>query len=493
MASIRVSLALSFAEKHSVLLINIASTVVLARLLTPTETGLYSVGAGIVNIAQTFRDFGAANYVLQEPDLTRQRLASALGISAGLGLVMTILFAGSSGLLAGFFGEPRLQTVILIMSFSFVAAAFASIGFERLRRAMNFNARMRIGIGAAVVHAGTSIVLAALGYGAIGMAWASLMGIVAGLIGTFFYFPQEIFLRPSLKEWRRVMDFGAFAGSGYLLQEIRLRTPDIVVGRMLGFAQAGLYSRGNGLVTLFQQALMNAITPVAMSALAMFARDRQEMRGPFLRYLGNTTVVAWPVLGMMALLALPVIVLFFGHQWLPSVQAARILCAAAAFWVVEELGMALFSAMGTARNIFLVQAIAVPLQLILLVAGASFSIELAASGMMVSTALLAVLTLVYCGRAIGADWRAVGGELAHSIAITAITLAVPLGLLFVRPASVDDLWWPSIAAGLGGIAAWLAALAILRHPFRRELYLLAARLWSMTTRGAGGKAALPHE
>ena len=79
MASVRASLLFSFADRYGNLVINIISTVALARLLSPVETGLYSIAAGLINIAQSFREFGISTYILQERDLTREKLASATG------------------------------------------------------------------------------------------------------------------------------------------------------------------------------------------------------------------------------------------------------------------------------------------------------------------------------------------------------------------------------------------------------------------------------
>jgi len=80
MPSVRASLFFSFADRYGNLAINVLLTVVLARLLSPAETGLYSVAAGLINVAQSFREFGASVYILQEKELTREKLASATGV-----------------------------------------------------------------------------------------------------------------------------------------------------------------------------------------------------------------------------------------------------------------------------------------------------------------------------------------------------------------------------------------------------------------------------
>jgi len=475
LASIRRSLLLSFIERYSVLAITLVSTMVLARLLTPGETGLYSVGAALINIAQTFRDFGVATYVLQEEDLTRRRLATALGVALALAAVTAGGFVAAAPLIAGAFHEPRLQTVVLVMSVNFIGVAFASIGGARLRRDMNFPAILRISVAATLVHAIASVTLAAWGWGAVGMAWASTLSVAATVAGTALCYPRDTFLPPSLGEWRRVLGFGVFACGAQLLNTIGERAADLIVGRVLGFEMAGLYSRGAGLITLFQQAVMDAAGTVAISAFAQISRAGQDLRRPFLQFLGYTTAVAWPCLAMMAVLALPIIRLAFGAQWLPAVPAARILCLGAAFLVLARGAMLLFNATGTVRQMFRVQCMAVPLAVAALLAGARFGIEAAAWGAVAGSLAHTALALAQAARVAGTAWREIAAALAKSAVITLATLAAPLAILHLHGIPEDAPWLPAAAAAVTGGASWLACLFAIRHPLAAEILALLRR------------------
>jgi O-antigen/teichoic acid export membrane protein len=482
MAGVRGSLLLSFGEKYSILAINVVATVILARLLTPAETGLYSVAAGIINIAQVLRDFGVGNYIIQESDLTRRRLSTALGISVILGFAIAAAFVGAAGPMAVAFHEPRLKTVILIMSLNFVLVAFASIGTARLHRDMNFHAALRIGIVSAAAHATTSIVMASHGYGAVGMAWASVVGIVVYLVGNYACYAEDIFLLPRLGEWRRVVGFGMLASGGYVLQEMGQRASDVIVGRFLGFGAAGLFSRASGLITLFQQALMNAITPVALSALARLKRDGRELTEPFIRFLGYTTIVAWPLLGMMALLATPIIRVAFGTQWVASVGSAQILCLAAAIAVLGRVSITLFTAAGAVRRLFVVQLVAMPFLIGAIALGASFSIEAAAAGTAVGSLAHAFYSLHQVNRSIATTWRQIGVTLGRSLLVTIGSLALPLAVILHFGLSPDHFWPQSLVAGFGGILCWIASIFTLRHPFRNEILMVARHSFSIFRR-----------
>jgi O-antigen/teichoic acid export membrane protein len=66
MTSVRRALAISFIERYALIAISLASNILIARLLSPEEIGLYSVSLAVIGIAQVLRDFGVGGYLIQE-------------------------------------------------------------------------------------------------------------------------------------------------------------------------------------------------------------------------------------------------------------------------------------------------------------------------------------------------------------------------------------------------------------------------------------------
>ncbi|WP_298379450.1 oligosaccharide flippase family protein [Azospirillum sp.] len=320
--AMRRSLLYSFAEKNASLLVTIASTMILARLLTPTETGLFSVAAAFINVSQCLRDFGVASYIVQERDLTARRLGAAMGLSLSMGVVFFALFFFLSGPIAAFFNEPSLETVITVLSLNFLVVAVASIGAARLSRAMNYRTVSLINFASTLVFSVVSITLATGGFGALSIAWASVLGVVTILLGQIVALRGDVFIRPSLTGWGPLIHFGSFASGNGMLTTLTQRCPDLLIGRLMGFADAGLFSRGNSLITLFESALLASVRPVVANGLAALRRQGGDLGASLLLCYGNLTVVAWPFLSVLGLLAHPIILIMFGDQWLMSVPPA---------------------------------------------------------------------------------------------------------------------------------------------------------------------------
>ena len=83
--STRKALALSFLDRYSGLVIHTASSMVIARLLTPSEIGIYSVTMVLLGFIATFRDLGAGQYLVQNKELSEEKMRATWSVQLALG------------------------------------------------------------------------------------------------------------------------------------------------------------------------------------------------------------------------------------------------------------------------------------------------------------------------------------------------------------------------------------------------------------------------
>ena len=485
MSGVRSSLFLSFIDKYSVLLITIVTTMILARRLTPVETGVYTVAWSLINIAQALRDFGIFSYIVQEKELTRERLATALTISLSLGVFLTFAFAASADTIAHFYGDPRMRVLVHILSFNFLLVSFASVGTALLQRAMSFHVMMRINIASALVNAVTSVGLVYAGLGPIALAWSSLCGIIVVTVCNLLYLRRQIFLRPTFVAWRRIAAFGILSSGAALMNTMSSRVAELTIGRLLGLEAAGLFSRGSGLITLFQQAFMNAIMPVTGAELSRRHRDNQNLSSAALEGISYLTGVGWPFLVMLGLMAHPVIVIFYGEQWIPAIPIAQILCFAAAASIMGNLAIVLFNAIGAVRQNFLTQVVTLPIYVIAVVLGSLIDLRVAAFGVVIASLSTAYWALAALNRKLGTSWQDILRGVARSAVVTAATAIVPTIMVLNWGFSDGKLWPVTIMSVAGGTVFWVGAIAAVDHPLWKQLLAAYDMLYAKMANAAG--------
>lgn len=466
MSEIRRGLFFSMVDRYAGFAISFISIMVLSRLLTPAETGLYSIAAAFINIAQSLRTFGVYTYILQEVELTTEKIGSAVGVSLVIACGLVVFFCLAAHPLAVFYKNSGLMPLIYILSMNFALVAYAAVGHGILTRHMRFRSIMTISIASSVANAVTSCSLALLHFGAVGLAWGSVAGIVVTIIGNAHALRVETPSRPNLKHWRRVFHFGIFSSFSGILGELSVRTPDLLIGRLISLEGVGLFSRGSGLVTSFGTLITGAAHTVSGSHFAKIHREEADLQGSYLQTLSYACIIVWPALGMLAVLSDPVIELCFGKQWLASVPISQVLCLGVGISLIGVFAQTLLAAIGAVREDLYIQLVAVPAYIASVAVGSTIGLTAAAVGSIVSGTIVSVLSAVILRRRIGLDTRALLRVLWPAIVATICTMAATFGVvMFVGLSPISIL-----PAGIAGGLVWLATIHILRHPAKEEIW-----------------------
>lgn len=474
--SIRNSVLISLVEKYFHISISLVTTIVLAHLLSPDEIGVYSVGLSIVAIAHVFRDFGISTYLVQEPELTTDRIRTALGLSVCFGWPIAVILYFLSGELAVFYGDPRLKEVLQIVAFNFVLLPVGAPAMSLLTRQMAFGIILRINLSSIVVLASVQIVLAYLGFGPVSLAWASLAQITTLSVLATIARPAEGWVLPSLKEWRRILSFGGLSSLTNLISYVGLNSTDLIVGHMMGMTAVGLYSRAQGLVYLFHRDVMGAIHQVALPAFAAQQREGGSLTAGYVRAVDLVTGFAWPFYAVIAIIARPLIVTAFGGQWAASAPLAQTLAGAFAITSTWSLSRHILYATGHVRQLVISELVIQATWIISIVAGAYVSLETIC---ILATPVALVGYVVhshYMRRFIGISLTQLLPIFARNAVIAAASAVAPgLAMYFMAGKEPDILLLAVAAAGAG--LGWIAAIFATHHPARSEILGACLRFW----------------
>ena len=469
MTSVRMSLLISLAEKYSVTVINIGSTLIIARLLSPEEIGVYSVGLAFVAIAHTLRDFGIGNYLIQEKELTENRIRTAAGITMLLAWTLALMLALGSGWIAALYDKPEMRSVMLILSLSFVIIPFSSPTLALLRRNMSFKALYQIRIISAIVHSTVAVVLAWQGYSFASLAWASLAGVSTTAVIAAFHRPGQRIIWPNFVEWRRVSSFGSKASAEAFVTEISMNAVDMIAGRMLGFTAVGIFSRAQGLISMFAREFTSAVIQVALPAFASGHRAGLDLREPYLRAVSTLTLFAWPFYAFLALMAYPIIRIMFGDQWDAAVPLARILAMGGIVFALWALSGQILLGMGKIDELLKARIVALVIRVSTILWGASYSITHVAYSQVIYYALAYFVFHHFMKPFVNVSHGAMFAATWKSLMVTVTSSIVPAVVLIYLEPGPENLWTPLIIAGFGMGVGWLGGIYLFKHSFGDEI------------------------
>ncbi len=484
-AGVRRALLFSFAERYLLIIIGLASNLVIARLLTPVEIGVFSVSLAVISVAQVLRDFGVASYLVQEKELNDEHIRTALGVTLVIGGSLFVLMLTASPWVADFYREPQMLTMLSICALNFLLLPFSTISLALLRRQMAFKKLAAVGLFAATVGALVSTGLAWGGMGAPSLAIGSVATNAATGLAAWLARGERRLLWPGFSQWRSLMGFGAQSSAVGIVTSVSMDINDLAVGKVMGFEAVAIISRAQGLMNLYHRDIMGAVRNVAFPAFAKAVREKQNMEPIYLTSVTHVTVTAWPFYGFVALYGLETLRVLFGPQWDGAAHLVPWFCLAGALAACGSLIGNLIVAAGRMDLLTKVELVFQPLRAVMVVVAAVVFRSPLACAIAFCLAMLLQLPLIYWvkGRFQPNDWRTLGRQLLRNAVVCGAALMLPLGIALWQGLQRNGpmpLQWFLLAIFLC-ITSWLLALVLLRHPlaldpaFQRVLSRLGLR------------------
>jgi teichuronic acid exporter len=431
--------------------LNLIATAVLARLLTPSDFGIVAIAMLVTTLSDVLVD-GSFGMVL----IQRRTISPAvIGASLALSMTLAALFAGTVIIGAPFieqeFGFPHLQDVLLLLAAALPITAITTITTALLQRAMRFRALTFIAFVSQLAYTITAIALAVAGAGLWSLIWAQLASFFLQAAMGFLAVRRQYQLGISQAAVREVFQSGGMFTVSKLLNWAATSADRVVIGRFLGAADLGYYSRAVSLMTTARQLTGTGPVRVLFSTFAKIQHDQERMRKGYLRALSLTLIMGTLVSGFVIVNAELIVRLLLGPQWLPTIPLIQLLFSAflarSGYIVAEAVPLAL----GLGGQSALRQAAQLILVAVGAAVGAQFGVIGAVVGLCAAHWLFYLLVLLLVQRLIHPGWLELLRVHAKSVLVALPPILLALATRWALP--TDNLLLKMVPAAVFAITA----------------------------------------
>lgn len=295
--------------------VQIAAIMILARILSPSDFGLYSMLAIFVGLATLLSDFGLSSASIQAKELTAQQRSNLFWVNVSIGLTSALLLVTCSGFVSGIFGEPRLSELLAVASLSFVLYSATTQFIANATRELRFVLLTFNDVFSQAVGLIAGVTTAILQYG----PWALVIQQLAIALSSL------VVMAIASKTWRpslprrapmgSLIKFGVNTFAVQALNYVASSVDTLVVGKFLGATTLGIYNRAFQLYRIPAQQLAAPLTRVA---LPMLSRRQEDLEG-MSSSLRRATVLLAYVVGLPVLaigfFADSVVEITLGPEW----------------------------------------------------------------------------------------------------------------------------------------------------------------------------------
>ena len=451
--------------------LQLLSTVVLARLLTPEAYGTIAMVAAVIAFASLFKDLGLSTATIQRKDLTHDQVSVMFWANLLAGLVLTLLLSAVSSIVADFYGRPELMAVTIALSVNIFLVSLGAQHSALLTRNMRFKELAICRLSGAL----TTFLVALMAALADWQHWALVAGTLSGsLVGVILLWSFNAWRPGRLKRGtgaRSMLTYGLNLTGFDLVNYFSRNLDNILIGRVWGTQALGYYSRAYSLLLFPIQNIRGPITSVAMPAMSRLQNDPERFRSYYCQLLSILGMLTMPISAFCFVGSDLIIVTLLGPQWQAAVSIAKWLALASFLQPVAGVFGMVLMALGLANRHLrcgLVSAILLSLTFLLSV---RYGVETLAICYALSGYVLFVPIFLYASKGTGICLR----DFIRGVWRPALASVIAAAILYwVKPALVQTLVLMSLILNLGlfGLTyvAVFAALPGGAHDIRK-LYL----------------------
>lgn len=306
-------------------LISWVITIVVIRLLTPSDYGLMAQAMYIIGLLTLINELGMGAALVQRDQIDDRLIGQVFALVLLINLGIFLLLALLSPLIASFFNEPTLVGIVLTLGVGFLFGSFSIVPSALLNREMAFKKRSIVDLAMILASSLTSLALALAGCGVWALVISNVVGMLTRAIGLNIVagaWPRPVF---NFGGTRQLLGFGGTVTASQVLWYLYSQADVIIVGRVLGKELLGFYSVAMQLAALPMQKIGGMLSEVGFAAFSRMQNNQDQFSSKYLKAAETLSFFAFPTFFGLSAVSPELVSVLLGEKWLPAVLPMQLL------------------------------------------------------------------------------------------------------------------------------------------------------------------------
>lgn len=303
---------------------------ILARLLSPQDFGIVGLATVVTGLITIINEIGLSAAIIQKKQVNDIHLSTSFWANIIMSTILFILVISTSSFVADFYNNDMVRPILIISSTAFIIGSFGIIQRSLLEKNLEFKKLTIVNVNATLVSGIISILLAFYGYG----AWSIVLGSISNAFVSVIILWKISAWRPSLKfsfkHFKELFDFGGNVVGSNILGYIARNIDYLIIGRLFGTFSLGYYTLARNLTSFPVQNISWTIMRVTFPAFSKIQDDDNNVRIGYLRIIKYVSLITFPMLFGLSVIAFEFVSIFYGEKWIPMVILLQIFCVSSA-------------------------------------------------------------------------------------------------------------------------------------------------------------------
>lgn len=381
-------------------------SVLMARILSPSDYGVIGMIGIFLAISQTFIDSGFGSALIRKTDCTDEDYSTAFYFNVVVGIVCYLILFISAPLIANFFNTPILRDIVRVLSINLFLGSLTIVQGAKLTAAVDFKSQAKISLVATIVSGCVGLIMAYSGYGVWSLVYQSLTSSIVRTISYWIvsrWKPQITF---SKKSFKYLLGFGSKILTASLLHTIYSNLTTILIGKFYKPKDLGYYSRGESLAQFPSTNITGILGSVTYPILSKIQDDDTRLIQVYRKYIRMTSMVIFFGMFLLAALAEPLTLTLFTDKWQNSVIYLQVFCFAYMFDHLCQLNLNILYVKGRSDLVLRLEVIKKTISISMIVAAIPFGVLAICISRALYTQLAVIINTYYTGKLFGLGYFA---------------------------------------------------------------------------------------
>lgn len=315
----------SVIERFSVQLVQFVITIIMARLLMPSDYGIIGMLAILMSISQVFIDGGFSSALIQKKDVSTQDLSTVFFINVSISILIYLILYGLAPFISDFYDLPILTSVIRIYCLTLIVNGFAGVSKTILTIRIDFKTQSIISLSSSIGAGIFGIYLAYKGFGVWALIYQSILMAIVNVILSFVlvkWFPKLTF---SIDSFRKLFSFGSKLLGAQIIGAVYQNLYNVIIGKKFSSTDLGYYSRAEGFNNLGSYNISTILNRVSFPLLSQLQSDNARLISVYTKYISLAGFIMFPISMYLCGASKPIILLLLSNKWAGSIPILQIL------------------------------------------------------------------------------------------------------------------------------------------------------------------------
>lgn len=303
---------------------NFILSIILARILSPTEYGMIALITVFISIATVFVQGGFNTALIQSKQTDTKDYSSICIFSFLVAAILYSILFITAPFIALFYDQPLLVSIVRVLSLTLFIGAYNSVQVAYVTKKMQFKKLFISNIIAVITSGIAGIIIAYIGLGPWAIVVQQLGFQLINCVVLAIISSWHLTLSFSLSSVKKLVPFGSKVLISNLLVTVFLNIRSLIIGRVYDAESLAYFNRGKTFAATLMDAVDGTIQTVMLPTYSNIQDDSDRLKSYLRKSVSLSCYIIFPSLIGLASVSDPFITLILTEKWKLSVVFLQI-------------------------------------------------------------------------------------------------------------------------------------------------------------------------